>query len=169
MDTTTSEILWTLGIIIFILLCASAYLIYAFITKENTIKKMKEVHHKMMRSFNDLDEQAKLIVRTDLELNKTREEMDKRLNGLNALQRTSRQMSQALNEGEIFQRISPSLFEDLGFARILIASMNDNNILKIRLNVGYKDARAEAILKEIEAEESLKRGNPLPVFDQLFQ
>ena len=31
-----------------------------------------------MRSFNDLDEQAKLIVRTDLELNKTREEMDKR-------------------------------------------------------------------------------------------
>ncbi len=86
---------------------------------------MNEAHKKLMRSFNDLDEQAKMIVRTDLELNKTREEMDKRLNGLNALQRTSRQMSQALNESEIFQRISPALFEDLGFARVLIASMDD--------------------------------------------
>ena len=114
-----------------------------------------------------LDEQAKLIVRTDLELNKTREEMDKRLNGLNALQRTSRQMSQALNENEIFQRISPALFEDLGFARILIASVNDKNIMKIRLNVGYKDARAEAILKEIDAEESLKGIYPLSVLQQL--
>ena len=110
---------------------------------------MKEAHKKLMRSFNDLDEQAKMIVRTDLELNKIREEMDKRLNGLNALQRTSRQMSQALNENEIFQKISPALFEDLGFARVLIASVNDNNILKVRLNMGYKDTRAEAILKEI--------------------
>jgi signal transduction histidine kinase len=156
MDLTTSQIFWTLGTIIFILVCATAWLFAAFIIKENTINEMKEAHDKLMRSFNDLDEQAKLIVRTDLELNKTREEMDKRLNGLNALQRTSRQMSQALNENEIFQRISPALFEDLGFARILIASMNDNNILKIRLNVGFKDTRLEALLKEIDAEELLK-------------
>ena len=155
MGPASSEILTVLGIIIFILLCAAAFLLYAFITKENTINEMKAAHQKLMRSFDDLDEQAKLIVRTDLELNKTHEEMDKRLNGLNALQRTSRQMSQALNENEIFQRVSPSRFEDLGFARILIASTNDHNILKARLNVGYKDTRAEAILKEISAEESI--------------
>jgi len=157
MDPTSPQILWTLGIIIFILLCATAYLFVAFIIKENTINEMKEAHNKLMRSFNDLDEQAKLIVRTDLELNKTREEMDKRLNGLNALQRASRQMSQALNETEILQKISPTLFEDLGFARILIASMNDDNdMMKIRLNVGFRDVRAEAILQEIDAEELLK-------------
>jgi signal transduction histidine kinase len=65
-------------------------------------------------------------------------------------------MSQALNESEIFQRISPALFEELGFTHILIASLNDHNILKIRLNVGYEATRAEAILKEVDAEESLK-------------
>ena len=59
MDTTTSEILIVLGIIIFILLCATAYLIYAFITKENTIKEMKEAHNKLMRSFNDLGRTSK--------------------------------------------------------------------------------------------------------------
>jgi len=65
-------------------------------------------------------------------------------------------MSQALNEDEVFQKITPTLFEDLGFSRILVASKNDNNTLKIRLNVGYKDARAGTILKEVAAEEHLK-------------
>jgi signal transduction histidine kinase len=156
MDTATSEILTVLGIIIFVLVCAVAFLFSIIFTKVKTINDMKEAHNKLMRSFNDLDEQAKLIVRTDLELNKTREEMEKRLNGLNALQRTARQISQALNENEVFQRISPALFEDLGFARILIATVNDNKIMKIRLNVGFKEAHTETILKEIGAEELLK-------------
>jgi signal transduction histidine kinase len=157
MDQTILETLIVLGIIIFVLVCATIYLFYALTTKENDIKKMNEDNKKLMRSFNDLDDQAKMIVRTDLELNKIREEMDKRLNGLNALQRTSRQMSQALNKAELFQKISPALFEDLGFARALIACADDNNILKIHLNIGYADARAEAILKEIASEELLKK------------
>jgi hypothetical protein len=152
MDSSNTELIWGLGIVIFILLGAALFLLYSFIAKEETIKEMKDKHEKLMRSFNDLDEQAKLIVRTDLELNKIREEMNKRLNGLNAVQRTSRQMSQALNENEIFQRISQTLFEDLGFARVLIATVNDHNILKVRLNVGYKPPRAEAILKEFDIE-----------------
>jgi len=156
MDITNPPIITILGTIIFVLLCATVAFFVAFINKENTIAEMKKAHQKLMRSFNDLDEQAKLIVRTDLELNKTREEMDKRLNGLNTLQRISRQMSQALNESEIYQRISPALFEDLGFARVLIASMNENDKFKIRLNIGFKDARAEVMLKEIEAGELLK-------------
>ena len=157
MDTTTPTILWILAVIVFILLCAWAYLYYVLNTKEETIRQMDEAHHKLMRSFDDLDEQAKLIVRTDLELNKIREEMDKRLNGLNALQRTSRQISQALNEDEVFQKISPALFEELGFAHVLIASMNDNQQLRVRLNLGFKDTRTESLLKEMNTEESLKR------------
>ncbi|MBF0571726.1 MAG: GAF domain-containing sensor histidine kinase [Candidatus Omnitrophica bacterium] len=157
MDTTSPLILWALGIIILILLCTCGYLFYVLTTQEETIKKMKEEHAKLMRSFNDLDEQAKLIILTDLELNKTREEMDKRLNGLNSLQRTSRQISQALNESEVFQKISPALFEDLGFSRALIVTANDNNFLKVRINVGYKNPRAEAILTDIDSEEPLKK------------
>jgi len=157
MDISTLPILPVLGIVIFILLSAAMFLLFSSIAKEVQIKRMQEEHQKLMRSFNDLDEQAKLIVRTDLELNKTREEMDKRLNGLNAVQRTTQQMSQALNENEIFQRISPSLFEDLGFTRAMIATVNDKNLLKVRLNAGYKEARAEAILKEFESDELLKK------------
>ena len=157
MDIPTNSIYWTLGGIIIVLLIATIYLFYGFITKEDAIKEMTDKLNKLMRSFNDLDEQAKLIVRIDLELSKIREEMDKRLNGLNALQRTSRQMSQALNANEIFQRISPALFEDLGFTRVMIASVNESNSLKLHLNVGYKPPRAETILKEIQSEDLLKK------------
>ena len=73
---------------------------------------------RMTKSFNDLDEQAKLIVRTDLELNKTQEELDKRLNGLDALQKTSRLISTTLDENEIFKRLDQSLIVDLGFEKI---------------------------------------------------
>lgn len=155
MDSTTSGLLWILGGIIFILLCATVYLFYILVVKEEAITGMKEAHEKLMRSFNDLDEQAKLIVRTDLELHKIREEMDKRLHGLNAVQRISRQMSQALNVNEIFQKVSTSLFEDLGFTRVMIASLNENNTLRLRLNVGYKDPQIDTILKEINTDATL--------------
>lgn len=157
METAITEIIITLGILIFSLIAATIYLICAFISKDDAIKKMQEEKDKLMRSFNDLDQQAQLIVRTDLELNKTRDTMNKRLNGLNALQRTSRQISQALNENEIFQRISPSLFGDLGFARVLIASVNDNNILKVHLNINYTEEKADDIVSEIDADESIKK------------
>lgn len=150
------QVLWTLGICVFVLLCATAYLFFAFLSKQETIRQMNEAHNKLMRSFNDLDEQAKLIVRTDLELNRAQEELDKRLNALNALQRTSHQISQALNESEIFQKLSLSLFENLGFARALIATIDDSRHLRVRLNSGFKEPRAIALLKEFEEDAYLK-------------
>jgi signal transduction histidine kinase len=150
-----ADTIWILGIIIFILLCATTWFIYAATLKEEVIKKMQDEHAKLMRSFNELDDQAKMIVRTDLELNKVREETDKRLNSLHALQRTSQQMSRALNKDEIFDRIPTALFENLGFTRVLIASIDDNNHLKVRLNLGYKETQAEAILKEVGTEGTL--------------
>jgi hypothetical protein len=70
MDKMTSEIILILGIIIFTLLATALYLMFTNIGKENIITNMQEAHKKLMRSFDDLDEQAKMIVRTDLELNK---------------------------------------------------------------------------------------------------
>jgi len=156
LDSTNIQILWALGICIVILLCAAAYLFFLLISKDETIQQMTEEHNKLMRSFNDLDEQAKLIVRTDLELNRAQEELDKRLNGLNALQRTSHQISQALNESEIFQKISPSLFENLGFVQALIATMDDTGHLRARTNIGFPEARTVIILRTIENDEALK-------------
>ena len=64
-------------------------------SKSEKITQLQASVRKLKQSFNDLDEQAKLIVKTDLELNKAQEELDKRLGGLDALQKISRLVSVA--------------------------------------------------------------------------
>jgi len=154
MDSNT--LLLILGSLLFVVICALVYFIYSVATKEDSLKALTEENKKIVRSFNDLDEQARLIVRTDLELTKAREEMDKRLNSLNALQRTSRQISQALSEAEIFQRLSTGLFEDLGFLRVLIVTRGEDQQLKIRLNLSYKQQRLDILIKDVDTEDFIR-------------
>ena len=110
---------------------------------------------RMTKSFNDLDEQAKLIVRTDLELNKTQEELDKRLNGLDALQKTSRLISTTLDENEIFKRLDQSLIVDLGFEKNLICIYDKNQALQGRLNVGFSPEDVQFVVASLEKEKNL--------------
>src|SRR3989338_979108 len=46
--------------------------------KINKMKKLQTMVDKLKKSLEEMDEQAKLIVRTDIELNKTQEELDKK-------------------------------------------------------------------------------------------
>ena len=57
----------------FVILAGAGYLLSLVTDRDRTIRQMQNSHNKLMRSFNELDEQAKLIVRTDLELNKAHE------------------------------------------------------------------------------------------------
>ncbi len=139
--------------VVFAIIIGASYLLSLASAKDDTIRKMQSDHNKLMRSFNELDEQAKLIVRTDIELNKAHEELDKRLDALNALQRTSRQISQALNENEIYQKLRPSLFEELGFTRAMVASMDDNNIMRPRVTVGFDATAGQTILTPLANDE----------------
>src|SRR3989338_1290993 len=95
-------------------------LIFLLINKNEHIRRLQTDLQDMNRTFNGLDEQAKLIVRTDMELNKAQEELDKRLNGLDALQKASRLISTTLDEKEIFQRLNQSLMTDIGFEKNLL-------------------------------------------------
>lgn len=132
------------------------YLLTALASRNKTVRTMQEEHEKLMRSFNELDEQAKLIVRTDLELNKAQEELDKRLNGINALQRASRQIAQALNETEIFQRLGPDLFEELGFSLMLMVTYDEQNKPRKRISYNIPDDKVNTILSRFEKDDRLR-------------
>jgi len=88
-----------------------------------------------------MDEQAKLVVRTDLELNKAQEELDKKITGLNALQHLSREISTSLEESQIFKRIENTSLRELGFEKTL-AFLWDNTEenFTLQLNIGYSEA-----------------------------
>jgi len=152
---SNSNLILLLSILGGVFFCLSVYFWFILGTREERISELENAHKKMLRSFNELDEQAKLIVKTDLELNRAQDELEKRLNGLNALQRTSRQISQALNEEEIFEKLRRSLFEDLGFTKTLVV-VNDERLNPVpRAQIGFDNSRITKILAEIVKDEIL--------------
>jgi signal transduction histidine kinase len=124
---------------------------------------LKDAIHELEKSFAEIDEQAKLIVKTDLELNKTQEELDKRLGGLEALQKTSRLITTTLDENETFQRLNINLLNELGFEKYLIYTLTKEQTLILRIGLGYTSLEQKQITERIstndEIIELLKNGN----------
>src|ERR1041385_6575909 len=133
------------GIIALILIFVVAGISLFLLNKLEEIRQMKAAHQKLIRSFNDLDEQAKLIVKTDLELNKAQEELEKRLQGLNTLQKFSKDISKTLDEKDIFQRVDLQMIYEIGFSRALVINYDDHQKLKIRVNLGIPEDRIQHI------------------------
>lgn len=92
----------------------------ALVWKMQRLKDARTTINTLKRSLDEMDEQAKLIVRTDMELNKTQEELDKKITGLYALQRLSRTISTTLEEKQIFKKIDAGHLEDIGFEKAII-------------------------------------------------
>jgi signal transduction histidine kinase len=92
-------------------------LIAVLMVKTDKLKQSQATIDKLKKSLDEMDEQAKLIVRTDMELNKIQEELDKKIAGLYALHRLSRAISTTLEENQIFRRIEAANLEDLGFEK----------------------------------------------------
>ncbi|NTV29807.1 MAG: hypothetical protein HGA80_06990 [Candidatus Omnitrophica bacterium] len=137
-----------LSILCLLLLVGVAISIYLLVVKNEQLRELQEAFDKTMTSLNELDEQAKLIVKTDLELNRAQEELDRRLSGLNTLQKLSRKMSMTLDENEIFRRIDQTLVAELGFSRVFAATYDEEGKLCPRVWIGFDPKKAEQIAKE---------------------
>ena len=118
-------------------------------------KRMRELNNTILflkQSLEEMDEQAKLIIRTDLKLNKTQEELDKRVNGLYAIQTISQELSKTLNQDEIFRRIHKEHFDKIGFQKAVIVTKNSLGAPHVRHYTGFNEDEAryfeEQLLKE---------------------
>ena len=113
-------------------------LVIVLIYKMGKIKQLQLETDKLKRSLDEMDEQAKLIVRTDMELNKTQEELDKKISGLYCLQGLSREISTTLEEGEVFKRIDAESLKDLGFEKAcaFLWGAAEKRLL-IKISIGY--------------------------------
>lgn len=110
----------------------------------------------LKKSLDEMDEQAKLIVRTDVELNKTQEELDKKITGLYSLQRLSRAVSTTLVENQIFQRIEQSYLEDLGFEKACAFLWNERERRFIpQLSVGLSEEETKNVRASVESSKEM--------------
>jgi len=120
----------------------AAFLIY----KIYYLRQLQPKFDSVKKSLDDMDEQAKLIVRTDIELNKIQEALDKKITGLYALQRLSRIISMTLEEDQIFKRIQPEYLDDLGLEKGCGFLWDEQNKqFALRFSLGYTDAEIKAI------------------------
>ena len=104
----------------FILLVLLAYLSEVSREDKDQITKMQRALDKLRNAYSELDEQAKVIIRTDLELNRTQEELDKKINGLYTLHELGKLMNSALDVQKLFAQISEPLILKLGFEKTMI-------------------------------------------------
>lgn len=144
-----ANILGFIGIILSILL--TMMLLY----KMDKVKQLQNSVAKLKMSLDEMDEQAKLIVRTDIELNKAQEELDKKIVGLYALQRLSRSISTTLEESLIFKMIDVSVIEELGFEKACCFLFDESlHQFVLQLNIGYSREEIEGIKKAVESDKS---------------
>jgi len=87
------------------------------LTKMQQNKELEAKVDELKSSLENMDEQAKIIVRTDIELNRIQEELDKKVTGLYTLQRLAHSISMTLVEDQIFTRLTPDNLEELGFEK----------------------------------------------------
>ncbi len=139
-------------IMFLILICTAIPLGVLLYYKMQDVKQLQGQADALKKSLDDMDEQAKLIVRTDMELNKIQEELDKKIMGLYVLQRLSRTISMTLEEEQIFKRIQPVYLEDLGFDKAFGFLWNSkNNQFILSFSIGYTDSENELIKSFVNA------------------
>ena len=139
----------------FIALALFAILIFIILNKTEENNQMILSLRRLKNAFNELDEQAKIILKTDLELNQSQEESDKRLNGLDALQKISRQISTTLDENEIFKRLNDAIVSDLDFEYVFIAIYDKERVLHASVNHGFPQETVLSIISNITKDDSL--------------
>ncbi len=130
-------------------------LVVVLIFKLEKLRQLQASVNNLKKSLDEMDEQAKLVVRTDMELNKTQEELDKKVAGLYCLQEISRAMSTTLEEEQIFKVIDLAHLKELGFEKALgfLWDAQENKFL-LRLNTGYSAQEINNLQNEMQSNQS---------------
>lgn len=112
--------------------------------------------HRQQAAYEQLDQQAKLIIRTDVELHRTQEELDRRIASLMSLYELSRQLRVTLRPDEVFGTLDPSLVTNFGFSQGLLGMCRSFDAIEWRSLVGVNAHTAEAIKQHLLEHQLLK-------------
>ena len=132
-------------------LTAALFILYFL---ERTKRNAAEEKNKRSENIiKQLDEQARLIIKTDLALNKAQEELDKKITGLYTLHELGKKISATLNIENLFTLITQPLVFKLGFSKALIMLKDDSsNTLLTKISAGYSGSELKRIEHEVNKE-----------------
>lgn len=120
-------------------------------------KRQTDDLHKMQTAYEQLDQQAKLIIRTDLELHQAQEELDRRLACLMALHQLSRQLDVSLRPEEVFAKLDASIVNGFGCTLGLVGTSSSfEAAVEWRSVVGVDEKTAQRLKTQLANSPMLK-------------
>ncbi len=121
----------SLFIFSFIIMGLSIYLMQ----KNQAISLLRRRLAYLENTIRELDEQAKLIIKSDMELKLYQQEIDDKLNKLTLIRNLIVSSIHTLDREKIFFQINEKVINDLGFKKGVIL---DYNNWDIKINVGFE-------------------------------
>ena len=118
--------------------------VYLAIKAERSRRQTNEFQ-RMRNAYDQLDRQAKLIIRTDLELHRTQEELDRRLASLMSLYHLGQQLQVSLRPDEVFQKLDASVVTNFGFSTGVLGMCTSFESLEWRSTIRVTPAVADAL------------------------
>ncbi len=139
-------------------------LMYLALQLDSTKLEESEMH-RLRGAYEQLDQQAKLIIRTDMELHRAQEELDRRLASLMSLHHLGQQLQVGLRPEEVYGKLDPSTVTNFGFAKGLLGSCSSFEAITWRSLVGVDADAAEGIKRHLLEQHLLKQilTHPAPV------
>lgn len=137
--------------------------VYLALKAEFSRKKLTELY-RLRAAYDQLDQQTKLVIRTDLELHHTQEELDHRLASLMSLHQLGRQLQVSLHPEEVFSKLESTVVTNFGFSKGLLGMTASFETLEWRSLVGVSQPIAEDLSKHLLESGLLKQilTNPAP-------
>ena len=108
-------------------------------------------------AYDQLDQQAKLIIRTDLELHRAQEELDRRLASLMSLHQLGQQLQVSLRPEEIFSRLDAAVVTNFGFSKGLLGMCNSVAEIEWRSLIGVSQPIADSLKEHLAGSALLKQ------------
>lgn len=152
------KIIWTAALLIMI-----GYMIKLSETDRKSVEENNKLIQKLKATCEELDQNTKIIVQTDVELRRTQEQLDERIRGLYALHDLGKSINVTFDINNLLTLITDALMLKLGFEKTLMAIFEEEkSSIKIKRLLGYDQKELQqlnlSVLETILIDEQFKAG-----------
>ena len=110
--------------------------------------KLDELN-RLRKAHEQLDQQTKLIIRTDFELHRVQEELDRRLASLMSLHQLGQRLEVSMRPEEVFGKLDPDVVTNFGFSKGLLGLCSSFESLEWRSLIGVEVSVASEVKAQL--------------------
>ena len=120
--------------LVFIFFGVIIFLTFYIVGKMQTVSALKREISRANKTIQNLDQQAKLIIKSDMELKLSQQEIESELTKLTLIKNLLLSSTYTLDKEKIFSLINKEIINALGFKKGLIIDLHED---KEKVNIGF--------------------------------